>query len=281
MKKALSVCAVMFIAYAAFVWKFPEDRPRGQSQSQQNRIVLERFLAGESPVEIVFVGTSLTTKLLVERSQLRDCAYNLAIDGGSVLTGLRAIKLSERRPKTVMVETNFPNRPADEAILRSTSSRLLRYAPFLRTENVPVNRALSYAYRVLHGDRPPTERPLVEAALKEQQRWLAKTVAPQVLSARTAELVRLVTELEASGTQVVFYEMPVAPSLTHSAAFEQTRAQMKAAFAPNRFIKSMELTGDEPVATTDGVHLSALTAAAVLNRFPVRCDEAKQARYAI
>jgi hypothetical protein len=78
-------------------------------------ITMNRYL-GEPTPDIVLVGSSLTFRLKEEYFASR-ALRNLALAGGSPLTGLEIVARQPRLPGLILVETNVLSRPVDEALV--------------------------------------------------------------------------------------------------------------------------------------------------------------------
>src|SRR4030081_52341 len=94
-------------------------------------ITLNRY-AKEPIPDVVLVGSSLTFRLKEEyfaTPRLR----NLALAGGSPVTGLEIVTNQPRLPKIVLVETNVLSRPTDAVLVkrysRSSNANPLFFRP--------------------------------------------------------------------------------------------------------------------------------------------------------
>ena len=75
---------------------------------------LSRYVFEPTP-EIVLVGSSMAYRLY--EGYFSTSVRNLAIGGGSPLTGLAIIASYEQLPRTILVETNIMSRPIDVALV--------------------------------------------------------------------------------------------------------------------------------------------------------------------
>src|SRR4051794_33069844 len=71
-------------------------------------ITLNRFVGEQTP-SLVLVGSSITWRLK-EEYFLRPGVRNLALAGGSPVTGLEIVARQSRLPNTVLIETNILSR---------------------------------------------------------------------------------------------------------------------------------------------------------------------------
>src|SRR5262245_27252403 len=82
-------------------------------------ITLSRYMREPVP-DIVLLGSSLTFRLKEEyfaTPRLR----NLALAGGSPVTGLEIVASQPNLPKLILIETNVLSRPADTALVERYS----------------------------------------------------------------------------------------------------------------------------------------------------------------
>jgi len=103
MKNSFVVAIILFISYGIFLEFGPKPtQARTQSQWQNNQLFVEKFFRAKKTPEVIFVGSSLVLRLGGDYP----CAYNLALAGDSVLTGLSILAKSGRVPRKVFVEIN-------------------------------------------------------------------------------------------------------------------------------------------------------------------------------
>jgi hypothetical protein len=234
-------------------------------------LALNRYLREPVP-DVVLVGSSLTFRLSEEyfgTNRFR----NLALAGGSPLTGLEIIARQTQLPRVVLVETNILSRPADDALVdKYTNQRRMR-APFLR----PLRYAVALYENWMHApashsqvstklDRlimqPPGDfdnRVYVERAVSQ-----FNALDPSPVVRTSVDLIqRLILELEGRGTKVFLFELPYPEPVENSQAARVTREIVRAAFPePGRWLP-IDVTRSE-LRWADGVHLderSALIAA--------------------
>src|SRR5205085_3793238 len=78
---------------------------------------------------------------------------NLALAGGSPVTGMEIVADQTRLPKIILVETNVLSRPVDTALVGRYSSRSSADSLFLR----PVRTAVAAYENWLHAPRSHTQ----------------------------------------------------------------------------------------------------------------------------
>ena len=109
----LATAVVWFTAWGSVMDGFIQYKsPFGFTTTESN--VFDLAKGARTPdADIAIVGSSLARKLqpeLFEHSRV----MNLAVGGGSVMTGLEVLRSVTALPKVVLVEINILDRPADE-----------------------------------------------------------------------------------------------------------------------------------------------------------------------
>jgi len=230
---------------------------------------LSRYLREPVP-NVVLVGSSITFRLKEEYFTTRGLR-NLALGGGSPVTGLEIVANQPRLPAAILVEANVLARLPDAALVerysRGTTEPLFfrpvraavaayeqRLRPPLTHEQVALD------LRRLVG-QPPSDfdnRIYVDRA---QQQFNAEdpTYVAQLNAKRIEELIRIVQQ---RGTHVFLFELPCAEPIEGSRSAAATREIIHAAFPePNRWL-SIEVNRSE-LRWADGVHLDERSAVIV------------------
>jgi hypothetical protein len=261
--------ALTFAAYAAFVQFAPFTVRTVQNQVDTNMMRAQNFLA-ETP-GTVLVGSSLTFRL--PTALLEPQIANMGMVGGSALTGLAIVDGSGQRPNLVLIESNLLERPLDrqavQAQLRFPERFLRRYFRVFRTGYDPANLLWRGLTTLTHqSDLEPVLTPqAAHAFFLEQQQFKAKPPEAGNFQHNLKQTAALVASLEAKGTKVGFFEMPIDPALMRSPADTVIRRDVRRAFPPGRYCW-LDLQVPGGAHTLDGVHLttedSALIARQIL-----------------
>ena len=234
-------------------------------------ITLNRY-AREPVPDVVLVGSSVTFRLkeeYFETPKLR----NLALAGGSPVTGLEIVAGQSRLPKIVLVETNVLSRPADAALIerysRSDRGEPLFFRP-LRTavaayENwlhAPVTHAqVSGGLRRLLKQTPGDfdNRVYVARAVQEFNAEDPTTAA----RINVAKIQQSIVAIENRGARVLLLEIPFAGELESTRSAIITREMVHGQFPdPDRWLK-IDAQRHE-LRWADGVHLDERSAAIVV-----------------
>jgi hypothetical protein len=232
-------------------------------------ITLSRYLREPVP-DIVLLGSSITFRLKEEYFATRGLR-NLALAGGSPVTGLEIVANQPRLPQFILVEANVLSRPTDAALVERYS-RGDTEPLFFR----PVRAAVAAYEQRLHAPltheqvaldlrrlvgQPPGDfdnRIYVDRA---QQQFNAEdpTDVAQVNAKRIAELIRMV---EQRGARVLLFELPYAEPIEGSRSAATTREIIHAAFPDSKRWLSIEVNRSE-LRWADGVHLDERSAVIV------------------
>jgi hypothetical protein len=239
-------------------------------------VTLNRYVREPVP-DVVLVGSSLTFRLKEEyfaTSGLR----NLALAGGSPVTGLEIVANQSRLPRIILVETNVLSRATDTALVdkysKSSDAGPIFFRP-IRTavaayENqvhAPLGHAQASAALRQLLQQPPNDFDNHIYVDRARAEWNAEdpTAAVQMNVARIRQLI---SSIEQAGTRVLLFELPCSAQLDESRLANVTREIVHAAFPdPARWLP-IEYTRSE-LRWADGVHLderSAVIVAASIDR---------------
>ncbi|WP_454623578.1 hypothetical protein [Bradyrhizobium cenepequi] len=253
-------------------------------------VTMNRYIDNPVP-DIVLVGSSMTVRLgeeYFETPRVR----NLALAGGSVVTGLEIVANQRQLPKLVVVETNILSRPADPALVKRFSAKEEHEALFFR----PIRTAIAAYESRVHAPRthaeveaslkrllaqPPSEfdnRVYVKRALGEME-----SEDPSVATRVNIEAIgRLIEALEKRGARVLLMEMPYAPPIETSRYVRITREIVHHAFPDQGRWLPIDVDRNE-LRWDDGVHLDARSAVLVSRyldeRFSSRLSDIRESSH--
>jgi hypothetical protein len=230
-------------------------------------ITLNRY-AKEPIPDVVLVGSSLTFRLKEEyfaTPRLR----NLALAGGSPITGLEIVGNQPRLPRLVLVEANVLSRPTDTALVEKYSRGGNAEPAFFR----PIRTAVAAYENWLHAPlshtqvsvalsrllrQPPSDfdsRIYADRAL-QQSNSENPTVAVQ---ANVTRIEQLIATIERRGARVLLYELPYSEPLEGSRSAKITREIVHTKFPdPERWLR-IDFARSE-LRWADGVHLDERSA---------------------
>ncbi|ANW03574.1 hypothetical protein LMTR13_28940 [Bradyrhizobium icense] len=232
-------------------------------------ITLSRYLREPVP-DVVLVGSSITFRLKEEyfaTPKLR----NLALAGGSPLTGLEIVANQPQLPKFILVEANILARSTDAALVERYSRgdaeplffRPVRAAVAAYEQRLHAPRTLEQVAIELRGllTQPPNDfdnRVYADRAL-QQLNAEDPTDAVQFNAKRIEELIQV---LERRGVRVFLFELPCSEPIEGSRYAAVTREIIHAAFPDSIRWLRLEVNRSE-LRWADGVHLDERSAVIV------------------
>jgi len=234
-------------------------------------VTFNRYVREPAP-DIVLVGSSLAWRLKEEYFSLPR-VRNLAVAGGSPVTGLEIVEKQPRLPKTILIETNVLSRVVDKAMVERFSGGEQGQGLILR----PVRTAIAAYESWNHPPPDPTQQKAKQADLLRQppsgfdnrvylERAVKEMNAENPAAAARANAIRvkqLVVEIERRGANALLIEIPLSPEIKDTRYAAVTRTIMKDAFPD----QTAWLTIDAPLSElrwADGAHLDDRSALIVV-----------------
>jgi hypothetical protein len=272
--KCAITAALALSLYAAISIAGPKAPPLPTSRDGAVTL-LDRYVNEPAP-SVLLVGSSFTARLEEEYFDTPDLKV-LGLSGGSPITALEIALARDNLPKTILVELNVLTRGEDRALAERFSGDGTPSFPR------PIRSAIAFYERWHH---PPPDRNnarLVAAALLRDKPsdfdnhvWVERAMhewsaapAQAIMHTDLTALKRLVEKIEARGSKVYFYMLPVAAPLQNSVAAKATASAAHGAFPDQR--RWIHLDGSLPdLRWADGVHLderSAVMIAHQIDRF--------------
>ena len=230
-------------------------------------ITLNRY-AKEPIPDVVLVGSSLTFRLKEEyfaTPRLR----NLALAGGSPVTGLEIVANQPRLPRIVLVEANVLSRPTDTTLVERYSRSVDAEPVFFR----PIRTAVAAYESWVHAPLSHTQvsfalsRLLAQPPSDFDNRIYADRALQQfnaedpTLAARMniKRIEQLIPAVEQRGARVLLFELPYSDQLEDSRSAKITREIVHTKFPdPERWLH-IDSTRRE-LRWADGVHLDERSA---------------------
>jgi hypothetical protein len=265
-------CAVMLLLACgvATAW-FGNGLQLSSTTTRDGTLITLNRYAQESIPDVVLVGSSVTFRLKEEyfaTPRLR----NLAIAGGSPVSGLEIVANQRQLPRIVLVEANVLSRSTDTALVekysrgdraeplffRPVRTAVAAYESWLHTplSHTQVSLALSQLLK-----QPPSDfdnHIYMERAL-QQSNAEDPTVAVQMNARRIRELIPAV---EQRGARLLLFELPYSAPIEDARAAKITREIVHAEFPdPDRWLR-IDFTRGE-LRWADSVHLDDRSAVIV------------------
>ncbi|MGY8680181.1 hypothetical protein Q2941_20625 [Bradyrhizobium sp. UFLA05-153] len=230
-------------------------------------ITLNRYVREPVP-DVVLVGSSVTWRLKEEYFS-RPRVRNLALAGGSPVTGLEIVAKQPRLPKIILIETNVLSRAVDGALVERFTGAERAGALFLR----PVRTAIA-AFETLNHAPPDAAKARAEREDLLSQSpsgfdnhvYVERAVGemnaeePSARAKDNATLIKqLIGEIERRGGRAFLIAVPFSPEIEATSSVRATRTIVQDAFPD----QGAWLAIDAPLSElrwADGVHLDERSA---------------------
>jgi hypothetical protein len=236
-RKIFWVLAVALVADAIYVTaNFPALYER--VRMDRSLPALSRYVFESTP-EIVLVGSSMTFRLF--EGYFQKPVRNLALSGGSPLTGLAIIASYDELPRTILVETNIIARPLDNALLSAFGRNDAAPFKWFWPTRAVISKVFYWIkYRPESVDaallQNPPEDHDISASVSEVKAEYAGDLHDAEMIGNIEALRGLVHQLELRGCRIMFYEMPFPPPLNESHFAVLARTLTRSAFPDHRRI---------------------------------------------
>ena len=266
-KSGVSALVLLLACGLATAWFGDAPNLPSTTTRDGTLITLNRY-AREPIPEIVLVGSSLTFRLKEEYFATPGLR-NLALAGGSPVTGLEIVANQPRLPKIILVEANVLSRATDMALVgkysRGTAEPLFfrpiraAIAAYENWRHAPLTHAQSSLALGRLLAQPPSDfdnRIYVERALQQEKTADPAATAVQVNAERIKEVIATV---EQRGARVLLFELPFSAQLEESRSAQITREVVHARFPdPDRWLR-VDFARSE-LRWADGIHLDERSA---------------------
>jgi len=280
--KCAVAAAALLLACAFTTARFGSALQQPAVTTRDGSLVsLNRYVREPTP-DIVLVGSSVAWRLKEEYFSLPR-VRNLALAGGSPLTGLEIVANRPSLPKVVLIETNILAREPDSALIEKFSGGAHTEALLLRPVRTAVAGYETWSHAAPSPARARAERDrllrqppgtfdnkvYLDRAL-EQMNEADPTVPAR---ANVVRIRQLIDELQRRDTRAFLIHVPFAPEIEGSRMVRITNEIVNEAF-PDR---ALWLPIDPPrreLRWDDGVHLDERSALIV-----VRAIESAIERY--
>lgn len=265
-----SVAVLLLACGAATSWLGKGLRLPSTTTRDGTLITFNRYLEEPTPA-VVLVGSSIAFRLKEEYFATPGIR-NLAIAGGTSVTGLEIVVGQPRLPKIILVEANVLSRATDAPLVEKYSSASRADLMFFR----PIRTALAAYENWLHAplshkqasaglDRllgqPPSDfdnHVYLNRAVQELDAE-DPTVAARANASRIAALIPIA---EQRGARLLLFELPHSGPIENTRSVKITREVAHAQFPePDRWL-NIDFAREE-LRWADGVHLDDRSAVIV------------------
>jgi hypothetical protein len=261
-KCAFSALMLLFACVMATAWFGNGLQLPSNTTRDGTAIVLNRYIREPVPA-VVLVGSSLTFRLN-EEYFATPSLRNLAIAGGSPVTGLEIVANGPRLPRIILVEANVLSRLVDAALVETYSRSDVAGSLFFR----PIKAAIAAYEGWLHASPSHVEastvlsRLLAEPPSDFDNRIYADRALQQfdaddptvAVRVNVARIEQLMHSVEQKGTRLLLFELPYLGPLEESRFAKITSEIVHAKFPdPDRWLR-IDFDRKE-LRWRDGVHL--------------------------
>jgi hypothetical protein len=234
-----SALAIVVFACAFMAW-FLATLPSLYARVKLDRSfpALSRYEFEMTP-DFALVGSSMTFRLF-EGYFLKTRPRNIAIGGGSALTGLAIIASYQNVPRLILVETNILSRPVDEALVGQFGKNDAEPYRWFR----PIRATISFVYYWIkykseaeNVNQLPSYKPSdydISASVATTLEAYSGTKLDEAMVRNAEALKRLVANLEGRGCQILFYELPYPDALGNTHYAVTARSLVRAAFPDSK-----------------------------------------------
>jgi hypothetical protein len=266
-KCSVSAATLVIVCGLATAW-FGNGLQLPSTTTRDGTLITLNRYAKEPIPDVALVGSSLTFRLKEEyfaTPKLR----NLALAGGSPVTGLEIVANQPRLPRIILVEVNVLSRRIDTALVERYSRGGTAGPLFFR----PIRTAVAAYENWMHApfshrevsfilaqllEKPPSDfdnRVYVDRAL--QQMNSEDPTGAVWMNVKRIE--QLISTIERRGARVLLYELPYSEKVEGSRSARVTGEIVHTEFPdPNRWL-SIDPTRSE-LRWADGVHLDERSA---------------------
>jgi hypothetical protein len=265
-RSVLGAVLLLFACGLATAWFGNGQQPSSLSSSDDAMNNFNRYSREATP-DVVLVGSSLSYRLREEYFDTPK-VRNLAIAGGSPVSGLDIILKQPRLPKLVLVEANILNRPLDAALVEKFSGATpepLFFRPvevivsaYEKWRRAPPSRKEAAAAMARLVNQPPSNFDNRVYADRALELWNAEEPGPAT-RANVAKLEELIAAIEKKGARVLLYELPYSESLGGSRYTKITHEIVHDKFSDSDRWLRFEFPRGE-LRWSDGAHLDPRSA---------------------
>jgi hypothetical protein len=275
-KCALTAAALLVACGLATAWLGNGLQLPATTTRDGTLTTLNRYVRNPTP-DVVLVGSSLTFRLKEEYFSTPN-VRNLALAGGSPVTGLEILANQTHLPKFILVEMNILSRATDETLVKRYSNGGNADPMFFRPVRTAVaayenwnHASPDHAQVVLALDR------LLKGAPSDFDNHVYVDRAYQEMNAEDPTVAvginimriqHLLSDVERRGVRVQFFELPYSDRLEEARSVRITHEIVHNAFPdPDRWLR-LDYPRSE-LRWSDGIHLderSALIVSQLIDR---------------
>ncbi|TDQ10006.1 hypothetical protein [Pedobacter metabolipauper] len=254
-KKIIIIGLVLFAAFNIFLYLIPKDKGVIYTDIEKT----ELFLYSGHKYKVVTAGSSLIGRFTLKAKTNKNY-FNLSLPPSGGCSGVKIIKLSNKIPDTLYLETNYISRGYNKPLIahtfEPTSHYPKSYFPALQEKNKFFPFFINYL-KPGNMDLPSKKRPqgkLFDKLFAKTKEEYSKALNPKEWNAILKELKEDLNYLTAKGCVVVFFEVPLEKEFRNAPKFTFERKSLKAFFNDSKY-KWMPPDTTQTYYTGDGKHL--------------------------
>jgi hypothetical protein len=262
--KCALAAALCLSFYAVISLAGPKAPPLPASRDGAATL-LDRYVSQAVP-SVLLAGSSLSARLNEAYFDTPELKV-LGLAGGSAITALEIALARDSLPKIVLIEMNILDRGEDSELVRkftadsaATWPRPIRSAIafYERWHHPPPDRSQEKSAAIALLEGPPSD---FDSRIYLERAAQALSMAPSetVMNDNLTTLKRLAEKIEARGSRVYLYTLPLAPPVQDARAAKAAATAAHAQFPePEKWIP---LDGSLPeLRWADGIHLDERSA---------------------
>lgn len=270
-KKSVFVFIILLALYELIIRIFPVQWDTSQNDKSANLISAQNFIYNAPGKKVkndtVIVGSSISRKLIT--GIFGNNYLNISFNGWGSLDGLELIKRTGKIPSCVLVETNEIGEPDLKEGIKSSLEPLVYYPNTLlrsfQLRNQPTGVLIGFLKNLMKEKIAEAKRKkrenteLYNYNLNMIQNGFSKEIPDSLLKKRFYALKELVADLEKQGMGIIFFEIPMSPTLENTLQIATTRNYFHQ-FFPDTLYQYILLPKVNNYIYSDGIHLTAESA---------------------
>lgn len=266
-KKSIITAVVLIIAYEAVIRLAGIKWDTSQNDKSANLISAQNFIYNLTDEAVkkdtLIIGSSISRKLVTD--SLGKNYYNLAFNAWSSYDGLELLRITEKKPACILIETNVVGYQSLQEDVKGSLSPVSYYSSktfkSFQLQNQPVGLLVGGIKEKLKARMDEMRRlkrqdqALYDYNIKLEKEKQMKALPDSEMIKRFTVLKDLITGFKKQNIQVVFFEIPFDNELENTAVMQQNRTYFNRYF-PEAEYKYVQLPPVNNYVYSDGIHLS-------------------------
>jgi hypothetical protein len=265
--KSLCITAFLLLTFEFFLRVTDIKWDTSQNDKSANIISIQDFVYNYSgrdlEADTVIVGTSVSRKLITD--SLGGHFINLAFNAWSNFDGLELIKLNQKKPACLLIETNYVKsqtlQPEITGSLDPVSYFPGKMFKCLQLRNQPAGLLVGWGKNLMKTrieklkEKKRENSELYNFSIQMNKKIMMQKTPDSVLKWRFNVLKSLIDGFSRENIGVIFFEVPVDSALSNTTSLLDVRNYFSRYFPKNEF-RYIPLPDSDGYVFSDGVHLS-------------------------